>query len=45
MNSFFAYLEDIYAPVDGEREVLSWKKYVIGEIPADISGSFVPKQS
>ena len=41
MNSLFAYLEDIYAPVDGERESFALEKHTIGEIPKDLEGSFV----
>ena len=41
MNSLFAYLEDIYAPVDKERDFFDLEKTVIGEIPKDLSGSFV----
>ena len=38
-NSLFAYIQDVYAPVEDERTDLNLT--VIGEIPADISGAYV----
>ena len=40
MELTFAYLEDIYAPVDGERESFALERHTIGEIPKDLEGSF-----
>ena len=38
-NSLFAYIQDVYAPVDDERTDVGLT--VIGEIPKDMSGAYV----
>ena len=43
MNSLFAYLEDIYAPVDGERESFALEKHTIGENTQRLGRKFCTK--
>lgn len=38
-NSLFAYIQDVYAPVDDERTDADL--FVMGQIPKDISGAYV----